>query len=321
MKTMNRRVLGRSGISVSEIAFGGVEIGMPYGIGVESRKDMLSEGEAVHLLHAAVDSGINFFDTARMYGDSETIMGKAFKDRRQKIVLSTKCVHLREADGRLPDSVKLKRIITDSLAASLKALQTDYVDLFMLHTADEEILSRTDVGRQFADLKDAGIIRATGASTYLPEETEKVIADSVWDVIQMPFNLMDQRQEAFFSLASKKGIALVVRSVLMKGLLSDRGSNLHPALKQVEDHINSYRALLRGTAGSLPALAAKFALSFDEVSAILIGIDKMEYLYGSVEYADGAYLDNDRKRQLRNLAYPDPGFLNLHTWSQKGWLK
>ena len=57
---MNKRSLGRSDIYVSEIAFGGVEIGMPYGIGVESQDDMLSETEAIHLLHAAVDSGINF---------------------------------------------------------------------------------------------------------------------------------------------------------------------------------------------------------------------------------------------------------------------
>ncbi len=318
---MNKRSLGRSDIYVSEIAFGGVEIGMPYGIGVESQDDMLSETEAIHLLHAAVDSGINFFDTARMYGNSEHIMGKAFKDRREKIVLSTKCVHFRTADGRLPESKKFKTIIKDSLVESLKVLQTDYVDVFMLHTADEEILDNAEIARIFSDLKDSGIVRAIGASTYLPVETEKAISALIWDVIQVPFNLMDQRQETFFSLASQKGIGLVIRSVLLKGLLSERGKNLHPALKQVENHIASYNTLLNETSSDLPELAAKFALSFDEVSAILIGIDRMEYLYKSLKSADGIYLNKAQKTKAHALAYPDPGFLNLHTWSQKGWLK
>lgn len=318
---MNKRSLGRSGISVSEIAFGGVEIGMPYGIGVENQDDMLSEGEAIHLLHAAVDSGINFFDTARMYGNSEQIMGKAFKDRRGKIILSTKCVHLRSADGLLADSKKFKTIIKNSLADSLKALQTDYVDVFMLHTADEEILNNAEIARVFSDLKNSGIVRAIGASTYLPAETEKAISASIWDIIQVPFNLLDQRQEAFFSVASQKGIGLVIRSVLLKGLLSERGKDLHPALKKVEDHIGSYNGLVKETATDLPTLAARFALSFREVSAILIGMDRMEYLYKSLESANGVYLNSTQKTKARQLAYPDPAFLNLHTWSQKGWLK
>ena len=82
---MKNRFLGKTGIKVSEIAFGSVEIGMPYGIGIESKKDMLPEKNAIELLNIALDKGINFFDTARMYGDSEHILGKAFKERRKEI--------------------------------------------------------------------------------------------------------------------------------------------------------------------------------------------------------------------------------------------
>ena len=90
---MIKRTLGNTGIHVSEIAFGGVEIGVPYGIGVKSAADMLSVKEAINLLHTAIDSGINFFDTARMYGTSENIMGNAFKSRRSEVVIATKCRH------------------------------------------------------------------------------------------------------------------------------------------------------------------------------------------------------------------------------------
>ena len=113
---MNQRLLGQTGIRVSEIAFGGVEIGLPYGIGVHSTTDMPSRSEAIRLLHSAVDNGINFFDTARMYGVSESIMGQAFHDRRDHVVVSTKCLHLRDESGELPSLDKIREII--AVAAS-----------------------------------------------------------------------------------------------------------------------------------------------------------------------------------------------------------
>ena len=150
---MNQRLLGRSGIRVSEISFGGVEIGLPYGIGVKSKTDMLSETEAIHLLHAAIDSGINFFDTASMYGTSESIIGRAFQGRRDRMVICTKCRHFRDSDGRLPPSGKLKEIIETSLQESLAALQTGFIDVYMLHQADLEILDNEMIANTFLNLK------------------------------------------------------------------------------------------------------------------------------------------------------------------------
>lgn len=318
---MIKRPLGKTGIRVSEISFGCVEIGMPYGIGVNTTGDMLSEPEAIYLLQSAVDSGINFFDTARQYGESETIIGRAFKNVRDQVVLATKCKHLRDRDGRLPSPAVLKSRLESSLEESLRALQTDYIDLYMLHDSDGEILESEEVLQFFEYFKKSGAIRATGVSTYTPEETKNVIGSQNWDVIQVPFNLMDQRQEAVFPHAAQHGIGIVVRSVLLKGLLSEKGRSLHAALKNVESHIRLYDELVRHFSTDLPTLATKFALSSEEVSAILVGIDRMEYLKKSVEAADGNYLNKKTLKQVQGLAYPDPEFLNLHTWSINGWLK
>lgn len=318
---MNKRVLGRTGIAVSEIAFGGVEIGIPYGIGVKDKADMLSEKEAVNLLHTALDEGINFFDTARLYGESERIMGNAFNDRRGRVVLCTKCVHLKGQQGKIAAYPELKKQITNSLQESLRALQTDYIDVFMLHQADVEILENEDIGRIITGLKETGVVRATGVSVYVPEETKKAIDVSCWDVIQLPFNLMDQRQEKYFSLAAQKGIAIVVRSVLLKGLLSERGVNLHPELSNISAFIKKYHDLLGPTCTDLPSLATKYALSFEAVSAILVGIDKLDYLYQSLKSANGAALGQETVLKARGLAYPDPDFINLANWSKMGWLE
>ena len=244
---MIKRTLGKTGIEVSELAFGGVEIGIPYGINVKNESDMLSESEAITLLHTSLEAGINFYDTARIYGNSEKIMGQAFSNRRSEIVLGTKCRHFRDEKGKIPAYHQLKKIIEDSLNESLKALQTDYVDIFMLHSVDMEILDNEDVSEIFMSLKKEGRFRATGASTYTPEETKKAIETGVWDVIQLPFNLMDQRQAEFFSMAQHEGIGLVIRSVLLKGILSDKGRDLHPALKKIETHLKSYNELSRET--------------------------------------------------------------------------
>ena len=317
---MNQRLLGQTGIKVSEIAFGGVEIGIPYGIGVKSKADMISESQAIYLLHEAIDSGINFFDTARMYGASESIMGQAFKDRRDQIVICTKCQHFRDRDGHLPPSDKLKKIIKNSLQDSLNELQTGFIDVYMLHQADIEILENEMIAEFFVNLKKKGVIRATGVSTYTLDETKKAINSGVWDVIQLPFNLMDQTQEAFFSLAAEKGIGIMVRSVLFKGILSEKGKNLHPALKDVETHLQLYEELLNDSTPDLATLAIKFALSFTKVSSVLVGIDRMDYLHKSLSAADNLYLNEITLARAMKLRYPSPRFLDLTKWDRMGWL-
>ena len=308
---MNRRTLGNTGIEVPEIAFGAVEIGMPYGLGVNSAEDMLNEQEAIKLLNDALDRGIDFFDTARMYGDSETIIGKAFASKRDQVVLASKCRHLRDKIGKLPKSKQIKDIILASLEESLVCLRTDYLDVYMLHQADVEILRNEEISHAFLELKAKGTVRAIGVSTYSVEETAMAIDSEVWDLIQLPFNLMDQRQAALFAKAKESGVGIIIRSVLLKGLLSDRGKDLPPPLAEVEAHIKKFGELTNGGQFDLPALAIKFALSFQEVSAVLVGIDKESYLDHAVKSANGQYLNEERLRLASSMAYPKP--VLLHT--------
>lgn len=318
---MKKRILGKTGIEVSEIAFGSVEIGMPYGIGVESRKDMLPEKGAIELLHKAFDSGINFFDTARMYGNSEQIIGKAFKQRRNEIVICTKCRHIRNQNGELPKKEEIAEIILDSFKESLQALQTDSIDVYMVHQVDKDILENEEIANVFMRLKREGGIKATGVSTYTIEETKKAIELGIWDVVQLPFNLMDQRQSSLFEQMQQQSIGIVVRSILLKGLLSDRGKNLHPALKDVEEHIEKYGNLLDRVNLSLPELAIKFGLSYPEVSAVLVGLDKIAYLNQTLKAVNGIYLNGEELKEAKSLSYPDPAFLNLPYWDKMNWLK
>lgn len=318
---MKKRKLGHTGIEISEIAFGTVELGMPYGIGIEHESQMLPEAEAIGLLQTAFENGINFFDTARLYGKSEMLLGKAFKKKRKQVVIASKCAHLRQTDKTIPRDNTLADMLERSLADSLHALQTDYIDLFMLHDGDKEILQHPVIKQQFEKFKKEGLIRAAGVSTYTPAETKAAMESGNWDVVQLPFNMMDQRQSALFSKLHQKGIGIIVRSVLLKGLLSGSKGNLHPALSKVEKHIAAYSKLVNTTGFTLPQLATKFALSFPEVTSVLIGIDKQEYLKAALHTVDGNYLSTRLLNELKQQAFPDPDFLNLHQWNVNGWLK
>lgn len=317
---MLKRTLGNTGIQISEIAFGGVEIGVPYGIGVKSEVDMLAETDAIRLLHQALDEGINFFDTARLYGESERIMGKAFVGRRQEVVLATKCRHFKGRDGQIPPYTSLNDIIRDSIAESLRTLRTDYVDIYMLHYADLDILANDDVLKIFQKLRDDGFVRAIGVSVYKTEETAKAIEMGGWNAIQLPFNLMDQSQRYHFARAAEQGVGIIVRSVLMRGFLSDRAVGLHPALRAVERHIRRYNDFLGADFDGLPQLATQFALGHGDVSSVLVGIDKQEYLAAALRTVKGRPMDKQLLTELQGMAYPEPAFLNLAEWDKNGWL-
>ncbi len=312
---MKKRSLGKCG-QVSEIGFGGVEIGMPYGIGVRSSADMPDENTRIALLQSALQRGINFFDTARQYGRSEALIGRAFADRRDQVVICSKCKHL---PVNLPDKA-VYRFIVDSCRQSLYALNTDYLDLFLLHDSAVAIQNHPVVRDALSYLKVNQLVHAVGVSTYTTEETANAVEDGFWDVVQVPFNLLDQRQLPYIELAGKKGIGVMVRSALFKGILARKIDDLHPALAPVQAHVKALEDWVREPVHNLAELAVKFILAFPHVSTVLIGIDQFTYLHKAVQMADSGCLSSKDVNQLRQMAYPDPDFLDLRMWDEKGWL-
>lgn len=190
----------------------------------------------------------------------------------------------------------------------------------MSHTGTLEILNHPKITKTFQKFKDEGLVKAIGISTYTPEETRVAIEKGIWDVIQLPFNLMDQRHGQFFDLAARHGVAIVVRSVLLKGILTDKGGNLHSELKSVALHRNRYADFLDNTM-RLSDLATKFVLAHRQVASVLLGIDRPEYLDSALQTVGGNSLDKNTVEKLQRLSYPDPDFLNLPAWDRKGWLK
>ena len=169
---MHYKSLGNTGLKVSEVAFGGVEIGMPYGLNMSQASHKMQKDDAIKLLHYALDRGINFFDTARLWGIGIDY-GCSLRGHAPGRNLSLKCKHFRLPDGGLPAAIELKKIMTDSLHESLCELRTDCIDVYMLHYGDLEILELEEVYELFSTFQQEGLIRYPGVSVFMNLRKQK----------------------------------------------------------------------------------------------------------------------------------------------------
>ena len=228
---MNYRSLGRTGWRVSEISFGAWAIGGAWG--------KVDDHESMATLHAALDGGVNFFDTADVYGDgrSERLLAKLKRERKEKIYIATK------AGRRLPVQTTEgynRRNLTAFVNRSLKNLNTDAIDLLQLHCPPTEVYYRPDVFGVLDDLVKAGKLRHYGVSVERVEEALKAVEFPNVQSVQIIFNIFRQRPaELLFTEAQRRKVGILARVPLASGLLSGKMS---PASKFAkDDHRNFNR--------------------------------------------------------------------------------
>lgn len=216
---MQYRELGRTGIQVSTIGFGAWGIG-GLSTGSTSYGDT-DDAVSIRALEAALELGINFVDTANVYGDghSETVIGQAFKGKRDKVVISTKAGLA--AFGQ-PGDYSVPALET-SLKESLKRMQTDYVDLFYIYTPPPGLVKEPgEILDWLLKMRQEGTIRAFGVSARSPDDGKEAILSMNPDAIQVNLNLLDQRliDCGLDELAVSKGVSLIARTPLSFGFLS-----------------------------------------------------------------------------------------------------
>ena len=228
---MNYRTLGRTGWKISEISFGAWAIGGSWGD--------VSDQESLAALHAALDGGVNFFDTADVYGDgrSERLFAKLKKERKEKFYIATK------AGRRLPKQTVegySRKNLTAWVNRSLKNLNTDTIDLLQLHCPHTEVFYRPEVFGILDDLVKAGKLRHYGVSVEKVEEALKAIEFPNVQSVQIIFNIFRQRPaELFFAEAQKRKVGILARVPLASGMLSGKISAASKFAK--DDHRNFNR--------------------------------------------------------------------------------
>jgi len=228
---MNYRELGRTGWKVSEISFGAWAIGGAWGD--------VDDKESLAALHAALDGGVNFFDTADVYGDgrSERLLARLKKERKEKFYITTK------AGRRLPKQTPegySRENLTMWIERSLRNLETDAIDLLQLHCPHPEVYYRPEVFGILDDLVKAGKLRYYGVSVEKVEEALKAIEFPGVQSVQIIFNIFRQRPaELFFKETQRRQVGILARVPLASGLLTGKITRARKFTK--DDHRNFNR--------------------------------------------------------------------------------
>lgn len=285
---MHYRKLGKTGITVSEIGFGGWAIGgaaevagTPIGWGKSSDDDSLAA------IRRARELGVTFFDTADSYGfgRSESLLGIVLSRRRQESVIATKAGVTRDSEGRLRKDFSPGHL-SHAVDGSLKRLRTDYIDLYQLHNPTFGELARDEIHEAMNRLQEVGKIRFWGVSVNTPEEGIEIIQRGWGYVLQVLYNVLNQApSKELFPLAKDKGYGIIARVPLASGLLSGkfrtdtvfaaddiRQNFLTPRrLEEVIPRVDEAKSIVGGTARSLAEAALRFTLSDDAVSTVIPG--------------------------------------------------
>jgi aryl-alcohol dehydrogenase-like predicted oxidoreductase len=312
IETMEYSSLGRTGLQVSKLALGTAAFGLEnYGIQEPDAPSRLGEDEAIGLVRAVVEKGINFFDTARGYGESETILGKALSNCRSCIIATKVGIC---ASG---SSATLKQTVLESIETSLKALRRDVLDVVQIHNATQDVLERCEMLDVLERARDAGKLKFVGASVYGEAAALVAIRCGKVDVVQIALNLLDQRMLAkVLPEARKSNVGVVVRSAFLKGALTERAKLLPEGLRSLARASDRMREGLGETWESLPGAAIRFCLSVPGIHSVLVGLRSLPELEVARSAQDAGPLDGAIMRKAELLKLDDEQLLDPSYWPQ-----
>lgn len=313
---MNYRILGKTGWKVSEISLGTWQVGGGWGQAFDPKK-------AEEILHTAFDKGVNFVDTADVYdgGLSEAAVGRAVRERLEKIYVATKCgrriqPHVNEGYT----SERLRKHVEDSL----RNTGLDRLDLIQLHCPPGEVYHRDEIFGLFEDLKTEGKIAQMGVSVERINEAMTAMKYEIVSTVQIIFNLFRQRPtELLFSHAEVNNIGLIIRVPLASGLLSGKITPQTTFAKDDHRHFNREgKAFDKGETFSgvplekafssveefrkvlgepLAALALRWILMFKQVGTVIPGASSVEQVIKNVKAGDLPDLTSSQLKKVEEI--------------------
>jgi aryl-alcohol dehydrogenase-like predicted oxidoreductase len=209
-----KRMLGRTGIEVTRLGYGSMEI---RGERIWNGRPC-SDEQAKTILDAVLDAGINFIDTANDYGKSELFIGRHIARRRGEFYLATKCgCHMTFAgDHDETPHFWTRENILRNIGDSLMKMETPYVDLLQLHNPAVELAEEFGLVDLLRELRDAGVVKHIGCSSTIPD-LGRYIEWGVFDTFQIPYSALDRRHENPITKAAEAGAGIIIRGGVARG--------------------------------------------------------------------------------------------------------
>ena len=223
--TMQRRPFGNTGMHVSPLTFGAWSIGGPAKLGdLPIGWSGVNDADSKRAVAAALDAGINVFDTADKYaeGHSERLLGEVLAQRRDEVVLVTKTGIVGADDKGIVVDFSPERI-REACAASLRRLATDRIDIYLMHLVTDRTFPGDDTRGALEQLRGEGKIRAYGISVQFPRQGSRQLHEGFGEAMMLEYNPFKRGDaEAVLDAAHEKGVGVITRGALEKGLLSGK---------------------------------------------------------------------------------------------------
>ena len=316
---MKYRRLGKSGLKVSEIGFGAWTLGLDWW------GKTIDDSEAIRMLKRAYDLGINFYETADMYGKgkSERLLGQAFKDMRNQVIYSTKWGYdmynaVQVGHQELPQKHD-PEFLQFALKQSVERLQTDYIDVYSLHNPKMDTIQNDELFSSLDGLVKKGTIKghgiALGPAIGWRDEGLFSITNRNITCLQTVYNLLEQDPgRDLMSAAAKSDVGIMVRVPDASGLLTGKvtaetkfDKNDHRSfrkqefIKEAMQKIENMKPLANSKGWNVTELAIKFILSQPQISVVLPTMVSVEEIEMFAAISDGSYLSASEAAQLEEM--------------------
>ncbi len=308
---MQYRALGKTGLRVSEISLGTVQLGLPYGVpDKDGNLPSLTEAQSLAILDRAYAEGVNFLDTARNYGNSEAIIGRSLKRRQEEVVVATK---LEALSPEMTDD-EMAKAIRQSIEQSRRALDRETIDLLQVHNAAEALLDREVILDLLAQARHREWIRYQGVTTYGVSAPEKAIEQGYWDTVQVEFNLFNQQVKPIFDLAAEHQAGLIIRSAMLKGAMTATEEDTPEPLKELHRRAQQLPDFFERRGLPIPQLALLYVLSHPAVSTVLTGVISIEQLLQNLAVSQMERLQPEQLEASKALHIPNPALTDPRLW-------
>ena len=271
-KALPTAVLGRTGLDVTRLSFGAMEI---RGSRIWSGRPVTDQ-QAETILNAVLDEGINFIDTANDYGRSEEFIDKYIAHRRDEFYLATKCgCTVVRKDENTDDTphVWTRDNLFRGLEESLRRMKTHYIDIMQLHNPPVEETEKNQLVDALKEMQQQGKVRFISISTTLPH-LPIYLQWGVFDTFQIPYSALEREHEAWISRAAEAGIGTIIRGGVARGEVGVGLGNENRWKKFEEAGLDE----LREPGESRTAFLLRFTLSHPSVNTTIVGTLYPEHL-------------------------------------------
>jgi aryl-alcohol dehydrogenase-like predicted oxidoreductase len=289
--------------TLDKLILGTVQMGIPYGINNHSGKP--DSETSFEILDLAYVNGIRMLDTAESYGNSHQVIGDYHRNHSTNLFNVITKLAPNSSDGDIRMHVE----------KDLKELNLNKLGGYMFHSFQSFRNSHSGA-ETLSCLRNEGLIDKWGVSVYTNDELEFVINETDMDLVQLPFNVLDNRKQRGLLLkaASKKGMEIHVRSIFLQGLFFMNPEQLPEKLTPLKPYFLQLNALIRQAGNTMQDVCMAYALAQPEINKILIGVDTPVQLKHNLDSIIGSKVDAGLLQEISEIDVQQTALLNPVNW-------